>query len=48
MSRLMTRAPTRAVAIGNIMMKYVKGNPGIGLHYCTLQWCLMIGELMVN
>ena len=33
MSRLMTRALTRAVAIGNTMMKYIKGNPGIGLHY---------------
>ena len=34
--RLMTRAPTRAVAIGNTIMKYVKGNPGIGLHYTAM------------
>ena len=36
MSMLMTRAPTRAVAIGNTMMEYVKGNPGIGLHYTAM------------
>ena len=35
MSRLMTKAPHRAVVIGTSIMKYLKGNPGIGLHYTT-------------
>ena len=33
MSRLMTKAPHRAVMIGTSIMKYLKGNPGLGLHY---------------
>ena len=35
MSRLMTKAPVKAIQIGTTLMKYVKGNPGVGLRYTT-------------
>ena len=35
MSRLMTKAPLKAIQIGTTLMKYVCGNPGVGLRYTT-------------
>ena len=35
MSRLMTKAPVKAIQIGTTLMKYVCGNPGVGLRYTT-------------
>ena len=35
MSRLMTKAPVKATQIGTTLMKYVKGNPGVGVRYTT-------------
>ena len=31
----MTKAPVKAIQIGTTLMKYVKGNPGVGLRYTT-------------
>ena len=35
MSRLMTKAPLKAIQIGTTLMKYVCGKPGVGLRYTT-------------
>ena len=32
-SRLATRSPKKSIDIATVLMQYIKGSPGIGLHY---------------